>query len=103
VPKIPMIKARIPTLTSRVPRQEKQADSFYTSPEWRALIAAIKEQRGNQCADVGPHSGRILGDHIVEIKDGGALLDPANIMLRCAGCHNRKTGRERAKRAAAKW
>jgi len=33
------------------------------------------------------------------VKDGGARLDPSNIMLRCAACHNRKTHREKAARA----
>ena len=83
----------------------KQAKPFYLSPEWKALIASIKKQRGNMCHDPDhpPHipraHGRIYGDHIVELgPDGGAPLDPSNIMLRCHLCHQRKTVRQRTVR-----
>jgi 5-methylcytosine-specific restriction enzyme A len=36
---------------------------------------------------------RIFGDHIIELKDGGAPLDPSNIMLLCPTCHARKTAK----------
>ena len=45
------------------------------------------------------HGIRLLGDHVVEIKDGGARLDPSNVMLRCYSCHARKTAEERNRRA----
>lgn len=90
---------RVGALAPRLRPPAKVADPFYLSPEWRGLVAAIKRQRGNVCEDVGPHGGRIMGDHIVERKDGGAELDPANVMLRCAACHNRKTHRVKAARA----
>jgi 5-methylcytosine-specific restriction endonuclease McrA len=41
---------------------------------------------------------RILGDHIIERKDGGAELDPNNIQLLCLGCHNAKTATARKDR-----
>lgn len=85
-------------LKARIPLPPKQADGFYTSPEWRKLIASIKAERGERCEDTGPHSGRLMGDHIIEVKDGGAKLDRRNIMLRCAGCHNRKTARVKRER-----
>jgi 5-methylcytosine-specific restriction endonuclease McrA len=105
-------KARIPMIKSRVARAEtrrvlpppKTADSFYLSPEWRALMDQIIAKRGRICEDPEcrkPHPPitRIYGDHIKEKRDGGALLDPTNIMLRCGPAHGRKTARERAKRA----
>ena len=82
---------------------------FYSSPEWRALMAKILRARGRKCEDTEhdpskPRMGvRIFGDHIKEIRDGGAPLDPANVMLRCAPCHMAKTARERGKRAARKF
>jgi len=82
----------------------KRVDPFYNSPEWRSLIAAIKRVRGSVCEDPEhksehPRSGvRLYGDHIHERKDGGAPLDPRNVMLRCPPCHQRKTAAERAKR-----
>lgn len=63
------------------------------------MIADIKAMRGNWCVQCGA-SGRIIGDHIKELKDGGAALDEKNIQLLCHPCHQRKTSKERAKRAA---
>ena len=93
-PMLPLLKPLAPMLTPMA----KVADSFYTSPEWRALVGEIKRQRGKWCSRCG-NVGRIIGDHVVEVKDGGALLDPANIELLCIGCHNRKTAQAKARRA----
>lgn len=82
----------------------KKAEPFYLSAEWRALLAAIIRQRGRSCEDpahdpANPRTGvRLVGDHIVERRDGGADLDPRNIMLRCFPCHARKTAAARAAR-----
>ncbi len=40
----------------------------------------------------------LIGDHIVERKDGGADFDPLNVRLLCAACHNRKTAAARRTR-----
>jgi 5-methylcytosine-specific restriction endonuclease McrA len=69
----------------------KKADPFYSSREWRALVALLREQRGRQCEDCGASGGWIEADHIHEIKDGGAKLDPANVRLLCRSCHATKT------------
>jgi len=92
----------------RVQPPVKEADPFYLSDEWRAFVDYIFDQRGRRCEDprhddalprFGP-AVRVIPDHIVELKDGGAKLAPNNIMLRCWSCHQRKTNRERARRAA---
>ncbi|MCP4406810.1 MAG: HNH endonuclease [Gammaproteobacteria bacterium] len=75
----------------------KVADQFYASPQWRALIKQIKEDRGSWCEICGS-TNRVIGDHIKEIKDGGSPLDPANIRLLCIGHHNEKTHREKKRR-----
>jgi hypothetical protein len=106
---VTMVKLK--TLTPRVlkldtrtaPLPPKECDPFYASREWRALVDKVKRERGEACEDpscIGPHhpGQRIYGDHIVEIQDGGAKLDPSNVMLRCARSHSLKTARERAKR-----
>jgi len=84
------------------------ADPVYASREWRALIAAIIEQRGRRCEDPkcktpGRTGMRVFGDHVRELKDGGALLDPRNVLLRCGSCHTIKSNAERAKRMATRW
>jgi len=84
----------------------KTPDEIYTSPAWRGLVAAIKRERGNACEECGrSHDDkgkalRIIGDHIKELKDGGAPFDRGNIKLMCLPCHNTKTAAERAKRLA---
>jgi 5-methylcytosine-specific restriction protein A len=89
--------------TKKVKAPEKKADSFYSSPEWRELMKQIFKERGRRCEDPQcktPRNvwGKLYGDHIVELKDGGAPLDKANIMIRCAPCHGIKTLEERRKR-----
>jgi len=77
----------------------KIADKLYSSTAWLGLMARLRKQRGNTCERCGS-KGRTVGDHIVEIKDGGAALDAANVQLLCWPCHTSKTNAERAKRIA---
>lgn len=82
----------------------KVAAPFYHSREWRELIERIAAQRGRRCEDPAhdpsrPRDGiRVFGDHIRELADGGAPLDPRNILLRCGSCHSKKTAATRAAR-----
>lgn len=71
-------------------------DPFYLSIAWRRLVAALIVERGRQCERCGAQSRDerpllLIGDHIVERRDGGPDLDPGNIMLLCKACHSRKT------------
>lgn len=98
---LPPHVAKLDTRTAPLP--PKEVDPFYASREWRALVDKIKRERGDACEDPrcrGPHhrGQRIFGDHVVEIQDGGAKLDPSNVMLRCSRSHGSKTARERATR-----
>lgn len=92
------IKPRGNTLPMRGSMMPKVAESFYKSKEWRDLVASIKRERGNFCQRCGS-SHRVIGDHIVERKDGGAELMPSNVELLCQPCHNTKTSKARAARA----
>lgn len=86
----------------------KVTDPFYLSSDWRTLLAKLIRERGRKCQKCGKtHEDdgspvRLIGDHIMERRDGGADLDPANIELLCSrsggngagklgGCHSRKT------------
>ena len=87
---------------SRVKSAPKRPDRFYLSPEWRSLLRLIKQKRGNYCERCGAdgRKERLIGDHKIEIKDGGALLDEDNIELLChRKCHPRKTAMARRARA----
>jgi 5-methylcytosine-specific restriction protein A len=102
-----MLAPQVNTLDTRIAKPpDKVADKFYSSPEWRELLNAIIKVRGWICQDPrctrpnGPWR-RIYGDHIIELRDGGARLDPDNVLLRCASCHTRKTVEARAARQAA--
>lgn len=91
-----------PRLSGAAPKLKaapKVAEGFYTSPEWRTLVADLRRVRGSFCERCGA-GGRIIADHKVERKDGGADLDPANVELLCAKvCHPRKTAEARRRRA----
>jgi len=68
------------------------------------LIRDVIAKHGRRCEDPAcatpdrARGKRIYGDHIRELKDRGEALDPANIMLRCASCHGKKTATEARKR-----
>lgn len=84
--------------TSIAKEPPKRADSFYTSPAWRNLLATIRRKRPNICEGCGRTGTRLFGDHIKELKDGGAALAENNIQLLCGSCHTTKTARVRAGR-----
>lgn len=81
----------------------KVADPFYLTPEWRRFAAEMKRQRGNCCEDCsrsGAGRGvKLIADHVVERRDGGADFDPSNIRIRCMPCHNAKTAKAKGERA----
>src|SRR5262245_20442853 len=65
----------------------KVALDFYGSAAWKKLLGEIIAERGRRCQDVNcrtPHRGagrRIYGDHVIELRDGGAPLDKRNVLL----------------------
>ena len=104
--RVRMLRDRVATLDTRIAKPaEKKALPFYSTPEWRALMNRLFKERGRRCEDprcARPHGpwGQLYGDHIIELRDGGADLDPANVLIRCAPCHGRKTAEARATRQA---
>ena len=99
--KLKAVKSSISAAPGRLKAPPKLADEFYRSPEWRRLVREIKAERGAWCQRCG--SGhRIIGDHIKELKDGGARLERSNVELLCQSCHNKKTAAARATRLGAR-
>ena len=96
--RLQQLPSRLGSVQPRLRPPPKATDPFYRSKEWTDLIASIKAERGNACRRCGS-TNRVIGDHIKELKDGGAPLDPNNIELLCIGCHNRKTHKARSDRA----
>jgi 5-methylcytosine-specific restriction protein A len=97
--KLTNLKPMLGRAPSRVRSMPKIAASFYKSPEWRKLVASIKRERGCKCERCGS-TRRVIADHIVELKDGGAPLDRSNIELLCHAHHQQKTAQARGARAA---
>jgi 5-methylcytosine-specific restriction enzyme A len=100
----PLVRA-LDTRTTRLP--PKQKDPFYNSPEfahWRAMVLARAgyrceaiDQHGHRCTKIRPEH-RLYADHIVEIKDGGSLLDINNGQALCSSHHESKTVAARTQR-----
>jgi 5-methylcytosine-specific restriction protein A len=100
------LRPRLRTMnTNRLSVPTKRADPVYLSQEWRSFIRHLIKERGRACEHPmcrTPNRGqgqRIFGDHIQELQDGGALLDPSNVMLLCSPCHGIKTAKARGDRA----
>ena len=84
----------------RVAPSPKRADPHYATPEhaaWRAQVLRAAHYRceGLGCGAAGV---RLFADHVVELRDGGKALDPANGQALCGACHARKTAAARAQR-----
>lgn len=108
--RIPTLKSRIPTLDTRTAKPlPKKADSFLHTSEWeKARDAALLRDGGHRERIPGTNKERVVGahctvpgcgrverrmfvDHIKERKDGGALLDLANLQTLCGSHHTTKT------------
>ncbi len=84
------LKPRVATLDTRTARPPpKVADAELTTPEHRAWRAEVLRRAGHRCQapGCGATGVRLFADHIVERRDGGAHLDPANGKP-CAGAHH---------------
>lgn len=90
---------RIAPAPSRLGYAPKTAEKFYLSKEWRALRAARMLDPDYFIVRARANGERLILDHVIERKDGGASLDPANTQWLTFSEHQAKT--ERAKRARA--
>ena len=104
-----LIKTPPPRIATRDSRAVKPlprtVNELYVSTEWRNLVASLITARGRRCQQCGRTGEggkpvRIFGDHINELRDGGAPFDPRNVQLLCGSCHTTKTLAERARRMA---
>ena len=94
-----------PSITARDPRTvkapPKTGEPFYSSADWIRLRDAERAAAKGICRRPGCGKRGFIVDHIVEIKDGGAKLDPLNVELLCSSHHGSKTVEARAKRSRA--
>lgn len=95
------LPGRIAAIGPAVVPLPKKAEGFYTSPAWRGLVARRKRDADYFAAVARAKPGeRVILDHIVERRDGGADLDPSNTQWLTMGEHQAKTARERRRRVS---
>ena len=93
MPHIPKGKRR-PWIPKDKPfeRLSRVNDAFYNSKAWREASAAFKRQHP-LCINFDEyHGASAITDHIVPIRDGGAVWDVDNWQALCIKCNARKTG-----------
>lgn len=100
------INPKITTVSGfRVKPEPVRRDARY-DVDWNKLRARLIAKRGRVC-QYPQHKGpsrqipldrRVIADHIVELSDGGSVLDDNNVMLMCDSCHQIKTGIARGHR-----
>ncbi|MFZ2995939.1 hypothetical protein [Sphingobium sp.] len=98
--KLKALGSRVGSMPAKVKAAPKVAEGFYSSPAWRALVADRKRDPDYHLALQRAKPGeRMILDHKVERKDGGADLDPANTEWLTFSEHQSKTAKARAARA----
>jgi hypothetical protein len=103
VAKLKALPDRLRGSAPRLGFMPKSAEPFYQSREWKALVADRKRDPDYRAAKMRATRGeRLILDHKVERKDGGANLDPANTEWLTKGEHERKTAAARRARATGK-
>ena len=80
------LPSRIGRPPAKVQAMPKRVESFYVSREWKQLVARLKRERGPWRERCGSGK-RVVGEHKVEHRNGGAELDSPNVQLLCHACH----------------
>ena len=94
------LPGRIASLPGRIKPLPKVVEPFYKSKGWLALVAQRKLDADYFIARArGKPGERMILDHIVERRDGGADLDPLNTQWLTMSEHQAKTARARRARA----
>jgi 5-methylcytosine-specific restriction enzyme A len=102
-PRLSNLPSRIGTIDQRSAKPpDKTVDAIYVSPEYRAWRDEVITRAGGRCewAGCGRAERRMFADHKRELKDAGAVLDPANGQCLCGSHHTMKTAAARAARMA---
>ena len=94
------IGSRVGSMPAKVKAAPKSVEGFYSSAAWRDLVRDRKRDADYALARQRAKPGeRLILDHKVERKDGGADLDPANTEWLTFSEHQAKTAKARAARA----
>lgn len=71
------------------PRTGKEYIDLYQDPRWLPLREVVLHRDNYRCRSCGSRYN-VEVDHIVEVAEGGALFDEANLQALCRGCNMRK-------------
>jgi 5-methylcytosine-specific restriction protein A len=79
------------------PRKEQSTDQLYQSNAWKKISKRKRQYDPfcEKCLERDIVVDARITDHIVPLKEGGALLDWNNLQSLCMTCHNQKTANER--------
>lgn len=110
--KLRAMRPRIATVDTRhVKLSPKVADAELLTGEHRQWRDEVMRRAGSRCqhteygrrCDKAAPLHRMFADHIVERRDGGAPLDPANGQCLCGKHHTLKTMQARADRMGKRF
>lgn len=77
--------------------QEEEQKKFYNSRNWRYKIRRPYLSKNPYCVKCKEKDYIVLAeivDHVIPIKQGGAMRDERNFQSLCKDCHNVKRGQE---------
>lgn len=93
---VKMLKPSVQSLDMRTVRPSPKPQGtlrpgFYGTRAWKDMRDRVQRETGMQCEKCRLQVSRMIVDHIVEMRDGGAPLDRSNLMGLCYSCHAIKT------------
>ncbi|HZT52362.1 MAG TPA: HNH endonuclease signature motif containing protein [Stellaceae bacterium] len=105
-PALGRVAPQLPTFRPPSLTPPKEVRPVYTSPEYARWRDQVIERAGGRCEAIdngircrkARPRHRLFADHKHELRDGGALFDPANGECLCGAHHSRKTAAARAAR-----
>ncbi len=94
------VKAKRKASQRQYDRVSRKNNKFYNSTAWRKVRANFVKSNPVcvDCLAIGRVTPVDVVDHIEEINDGGATLDPANLQSLCHAHHNKKSSAHRVGR-----
>ncbi|MBO4394634.1 MAG: HNH endonuclease [Spirochaetales bacterium] len=76
--------------------RDRDADAFYHSSKWKRLRYQFLSEHPfcEECRRHGRLTRATVADHIIPIRQGGAMLDEDNLQALCSSCHSSKSIKE---------
>lgn len=89
---------KINRIPRKIPKRNLEHDTRYDSRRWRSLrkqALARDNYLCQECLKNGKLTAGNIGDHIHNVKQGGAFWELTNIQTMCASCHAKKSATEK--------